>query len=210
GHEALAALEREAFDVVLMDAEMPGMDGFQATAAIRAREASTGAHVPIVAMTAHASPGDRERCLAAGMDDYVAKPIRPVDLIERVASWAAPREEPQPARARPESLATAGGADPVKHKELAGLFVIDAARIAIEIRDAIARRDGGALERAAHRLRGTAGYFAAQHTFELARRLEALGKAGDFSADTERTCQELSEELARLERILAADQEEGS
>ena len=204
GQEALAALEGGAFDIVLMDAQMPDMDGFQATAAIRARERSTGAHVPIIAMTAHAQPGDRERCLAAGMDGYIAKPIRPVELIELVESSAALWQRPQPA----DAFGMAVG-DSLR-KELAGLFVADAARIGAEIRDAVARRDGGALARAAHRLRGSASHFAAQHTLELARRLEELGKAGDFTADTERTCQELSEELARLERILAADQDEDS
>jgi two-component system sensor histidine kinase/response regulator len=87
GREALAALERGPFDVLLMDVQMPEMDGFEATAAIRARERFTGARLPIVAMTAHAMAGDEERCLAAGMDGYVAKPVRKAELlgsIERV------------------------------------------------------------------------------------------------------------------------------
>ena len=80
GREALAALEEQSFDLVLMDVQMPEMDGLEATAAIRSREAQTGGHVPIVAMTAHAVEGDRERCLDAGMDGYLAKPIRMADL----------------------------------------------------------------------------------------------------------------------------------
>jgi two-component system sensor histidine kinase/response regulator len=75
GSEALAALERASYDLVLMDCQMPEMDGFEATSAIRATERQTGAHVTIVALTANAMEGDRERCLAAGMDDYLAKPI---------------------------------------------------------------------------------------------------------------------------------------
>jgi CheY-like chemotaxis protein len=75
-------LKQESFDVILMDVQMPGMDGFEVTGHIRKNEENTGAHQPIIAMTAHALAGDRERCLAAGMDDYVAKPIRRTELTE--------------------------------------------------------------------------------------------------------------------------------
>jgi two-component system, sensor histidine kinase and response regulator len=81
GHEALAQFSQQPFDLILMDVQMPGMDGFEATARIREREAITGTHTPIAAMTANAMTGDRERCLAAGMDDYLAKPIRKCDLL---------------------------------------------------------------------------------------------------------------------------------
>jgi len=84
GREALASLEKDTFDVVLMDVQMPVMDGFEATAAIREKEKGTGKHRPIIAMTAHAMKGDRDRCLAAGMDGYVSKPIQPQELFEAV------------------------------------------------------------------------------------------------------------------------------
>ena len=86
GRAALAALDNETFDIVFMDVQMPDMDGFEATAAIRRQEQATGAHVPIVAMTAHALKGDQDRCLAAGMDAYVSKPIRQEELYATIES----------------------------------------------------------------------------------------------------------------------------
>jgi len=91
GKEAVAAFTQEPFDVVLMDVQMPEMDGFEATAMIREREKETGGHIPIIAMTAHAMKGDRERCLAAGMDGYLSKPIRPDRLVEAIAEAITPR-----------------------------------------------------------------------------------------------------------------------
>jgi signal transduction histidine kinase/DNA-binding response OmpR family regulator len=91
GREAIAALERESFDLVLMDVHMPDMDGFEATSSIRARERFTGKRMPIVAVTAHAMTGDRDKCLAAGMDAYVSKPLRKSELMEVIASLAANR-----------------------------------------------------------------------------------------------------------------------
>jgi CheY-like chemotaxis protein len=86
GREAVAWMDPGDFDVILMDVEMPEMDGLEATAIIREKEKGTGRHVPIVAMTAHAMKGDRERCLAAGMDDYVSKPIRAQQLFDTLAA----------------------------------------------------------------------------------------------------------------------------
>ena len=94
GKEALKALEKHLFNVILMDVQMPEMDGFEATAAIREKEKETNNHIPIVALTAHAMKGDRERCLEAGMDDYVAKPIKPEELfttINRVIKKTSPK-----------------------------------------------------------------------------------------------------------------------
>jgi two-component system, sensor histidine kinase and response regulator len=87
GREALVAMEREHFDLILMDVQMPEMDGFEATATIRRKERSTGPRIPIIAMTAHALKGDEERCIAAGMDAYISKPVRTNEMfatIERV------------------------------------------------------------------------------------------------------------------------------
>jgi CheY-like chemotaxis protein len=84
GKEALAALERHIFDLILMDVQMPVMDGFEATATIRNKEKTTGAHIPIIAMTAHAMKGDRDRCLQAGMDDYICKPLDPKEVFLKI------------------------------------------------------------------------------------------------------------------------------
>jgi signal transduction histidine kinase/CheY-like chemotaxis protein len=84
GQEALKALENSLFDLILMDIQMPVMDGFEATEAIRKREASTGGHIPIIAMTAHAMKGDRERCLDSGMDDYTSKPLNPSEVFQKI------------------------------------------------------------------------------------------------------------------------------
>jgi PAS domain S-box-containing protein len=88
GKEALVVLEKGSFDLVLMDVQMPEMDGFEATAAIREKEKHFGNHLPVIAMTAHAMKGDKERCLAAGMDDYITKPIRPEELAELLAHYS--------------------------------------------------------------------------------------------------------------------------
>jgi CheY-like chemotaxis protein len=93
GLEALEALEKEGFDLVLMDVQMPVMDGLEATVAIRKKEGTSGIHLPVVALTAHAMKGDREKCLAAGMDGYLTKPIRPQELDELLRSYLARRSE---------------------------------------------------------------------------------------------------------------------
>src|SRR3984893_10579055 len=94
GRETLAALEEQSFDLVLMDVQMPEMDGFEATTAIRDREKTTGEHLPIIALTAHAMKGDSERCLAAGMDAYVSKPIQPDQLFRVIEDLLKTSGEP--------------------------------------------------------------------------------------------------------------------
>jgi len=93
GREALAALEKNTFDLVLMDVQMPEMDGLEATAAIRKKEERSGKHQTVIALTAHAMKGDQERCLAAGMDGYLSKPIRPPELDAILEGYVARRRE---------------------------------------------------------------------------------------------------------------------
>jgi CheY-like chemotaxis protein len=216
GREALAALEGGRFDAVLMDVQMPEMDGFEATAAIRAREAATGTHTPIIAMTAHALKGDRDRCLEAGMDTYVSKPLRSHELFEvleglvpAVAAEAA--AEPGSAPAEPQALPAAFDmalalervdGDVELLKELAGLFLDDCPRRMEEIHQAIARRDASRLEQAAHNLKGSVGNFGAREAFEAARRLEKDRRAEDW-VQAERDWAALKEAIERLEPALA-------
>jgi len=93
GREALGALEQGTYDLVLMDVQMPEMDGFEATGELRKREERTGLHIPVIALTAHAMKGDQERCLQAGMDGYLSKPIRPQELDEFLEKYVARRME---------------------------------------------------------------------------------------------------------------------
>jgi PAS domain S-box-containing protein len=219
GREALAALGVQEgaargapFDVVLMDVQMPDMDGFQATAHIRAREQVTGRHMPIIAMTAYAMKGDRERCLEAGMDAYVAKPIQPAELLQRLADLvpgAAPAAGPAPTSAPAEqlldpsvALARVGG-DAKLLGELVALFRQAYPGWLAEMRAAIAGQDAAALMRAAHTLKGSAGTFGAHSTFEAAARLEELGRDGDLGGAVE-ACAALAAILERLDPALAA------
>jgi two-component system sensor histidine kinase/response regulator len=93
GREALDALQKESYDLVLMDVQMPVMDGFEATAVLREKETGTGNHQTVIALTAHAMKGDRERCLSAGMDGYLAKPIRSQELDDLLENFVAHRRE---------------------------------------------------------------------------------------------------------------------
>jgi CheY-like chemotaxis protein len=96
GREALAALEKEDFDAILMDLQMPELDGFEATGQIREKEKATGKHIPIIAMTAHALKGDEERCIDAGMDGYVSKPIRTNELYAALEKTVKKEERSEP------------------------------------------------------------------------------------------------------------------
>ena len=200
GGEALAALEVAEFDLVLMDVQMPEVDGFEATRAIREGEVITGRRQPIVAMTAHAMKGDRERCIAAGMDDYVSKPVQRPDLL-RVLHWAASlldceqsaadsasvetARHPQPAAPaafhRDAALERLGG-DEELLAEVVGLFLADTPGQVAEIRRAVEARDAELLRRAAHTLKGAAGYVGGVPAAEAAHALEMIGASGDLAA----------------------------
>jgi len=209
GREALDALQSQNFDLVLMDVGMPEMDGFETTAAIREREAGKGVHIQIIAMTAHTMKGDRERCLAAGMDGYVAKPIKPAEffgVIEGILAPPAEDEEQKPRRAQPAfdkdaALARMDG-DEGLLVEVAGLFLKDCPRLLSALREALERADPRALETAAHLLNGSLGHFAAPAAQRTALTLEMMGRRGDLS-DAKTAYSELVEDIERLRSSLA-------
>jgi CheY-like chemotaxis protein len=196
GTEALAALSRHSFDLVLMDVQLPDMDGIAATAAIRAQESASGRHLPILAMTANAGVEDRERCLAAGMDGFIAKPISYQELVTRIEDSMRAAGDRRPAAPPPavERLHFDLG------EGLSRLFLSDAERLHDEMSNAIGRHDAQALEDAAHSLLGAAGLFDAATVTVLARRLLQLGKAGTFNAESALAIRQLADELERLKR----------
>ena len=209
GKQAVAASENDRFDVMLMDVQMPHLNGFEATAAIRNREAVSGGHIPIIAMTAHAMKGDREKCLAAGMDGYVCKPVQAAELYQAIASIVAeaPRAgEPRPVWNHTKALAHVGG-DGELLRELIGLFLVEYPLRFAEVRAAVAQADADKLRLAAHTLKGTVGNFAATSAYDAAERLESMGQRGDLTGAMEAVA-ELEMELARLRPALSALNEE--
>ncbi|NOT57439.1 MAG: response regulator [Deltaproteobacteria bacterium] len=208
GREALAALARTPYPLVLMDCQMPEMDGFETTARIREQQAGTGGRATIVALTAHAIKGDRERCLAAGMDDYLAKPIDRREMVAVLEKWLG---KPATPVADLASLAVANGdgltasvpvaavlppfdmqaaleragGDRELLAELADLFLQDYEAYLSQIHTALATADNKLMAMAAHTLKGSAGNFAATPTCEAAAALEDAGRNGDLSHATE-------------------------
>jgi two-component system, sensor histidine kinase and response regulator len=200
GQEALAAVAKEHFDLVLMDVQMPEVGGFEATAAIRAREKETGGRLPVVAMTAHAMKGDRERCLAAGMDDYLPKPIQAHELLA-VIERAVP---PAPAGAREAgepldwaaALKAVGGDEDIL-RELAGVFLEASPRWLEELHAAVSRRDAAGVRRLAHTVKGSLGQLGATAARQAAQRLEAMGQADDLAGAAD-ACAALEAEVRRV------------
>jgi two-component system, sensor histidine kinase and response regulator len=206
GREAIAAHAREPFDVILMDVQMPEVDGFEATAAIRKHETASGLHVPIVALTAHAMTGDRERCLATGMDFYLTKPLVPAELYETLEAAVPQHALPPPASSGsfdPTDALARVADDRELLAEMVGLFQEESSTLLSAIRTSVACGDAGALAGAAHALSGSAGNFGPSDCLDSARALERMGKEGLLAGASERFTM-LVEQVARLEDDLAA------
>jgi len=237
GREAVEALGKEHFDLVLMDVQMPEMDGFEATKAIRNLECglrnkieespyskseienlkSQIKNIPIVAMTAHAMKGDREKCLAAGMDDYVSKPIKSEkffavidNMVDKSRDKRWKEKKKSTSRNNEPSakdvfdlssaLETADG-DKGIFVEIADLFLDGLTDSIAGIQDGIARNDANAVEQAAHSLKGSVGNFGARRAYEIAYRLEVLGRNGKLG-ESEDTISELEREFRDLEAAM--------
>jgi two-component system sensor histidine kinase/response regulator len=207
GREALSALDSMSFDLILMDMQMPEMGGAEAMGIIRDREASAGGHMPIVALTAHALKGDRERCLEAGADGYVPKPISPPMLfheIDLVLARFAPASEERRTPSDRGALARVA-ADPNMLREIIAIFLEDAPKQLAGLREGLNAGDGGAVYRAAHTLKGSVGNFQAQEIVAHLQRLEARAREGDMG-----TCHRIFEQIeAEMDRLIVSLTESG-
>jgi len=211
GREALAADSADSFDVILVDVKIPVVDGLQAAVAIRELEKQSNRRTPIVAMTGLAGPGDRERCLAAGMDTVIGKPIldrEMVDVVERLAAESSSdsnaRIDTRPPDARVVDLSATlerleGNVDLVR--DLIGLFLDDRDKLVQAIEGAIERESGDDLCRTAHRLKGLVANFDAEGATRTTFRLESMARVGDLT-DARPTLECLKEQLAEVTRAL--------
>jgi signal transduction histidine kinase/DNA-binding response OmpR family regulator len=187
GKEALRQVQAEEFDLILMDVQMPEMDGLEATTAIRQAETGTGKHTPIVAMTAHAMKGDREKCLSAGMDGYLSKPVR-IDELKQILSEIEKTQnmrqssEQNPFRAigRLELLLDSVMGDRDLLAEMAELWLADSAKQEKQIRNGLDLGDIIMVQRAAHALKGSIGTFQACAAQDAASQLEMSAKNADL------------------------------
>ena len=213
GIEVLRALERDTYDLVLMDVQMPEMDGFEATAAIRNNKHWKG--IPVVAMTAHAMKGDEQRCLNGGMDDYLAKPIDPQKLVSTVEKWTG--RGLTKAAAKVERVAEQGqapidvdtalerfGGDFEFLREIVDQFLALVPEQLTTIKSGVASGDATTVEYTAHTLKGAAANIGAEQVRDMALRLEQLGHAGDLGA-AQASLSGLEAEVNRLRDFVDAE-----
>ena len=229
GLEALEALERNRYAAILMDIQMPGMDGHEATVEIRRREAvlawrGKGHGTPIIAMTANAMQGDREKALAAGMDDYLAKPVRQEDLEEVLGRWVSRVGGVAPEDGFPEEGAAPNGSGGVLDPEvlanlrnlgdaellaeLAGMFFDDVTSRLGELREAVEAGDAAGVERVAHTLKGSSGNMGAVRMSGICAELQDVGASGDLTRAPDLLAG-LEEQYGRVRPALETEMEDG-
>lgn len=216
GRAAVDLYQTQPFDLVLMDVQMPIMGGFEATALIRAAQQATGQHIPVIALTAHAMKGDRERCLAAGMDDYLTKPIQIKSLLT-VLGNVAPAELAEEAPVTSQEARTAevlldsvinkvelmermaGKIELIKKISLT--FFNTYPKQLAQLKAAIEQADSQAVANIAHSLKGAICTFAATSATEAARKLEMIGRSGDLQT-AEAALEVLEIEVAQFRNAL--------
>jgi signal transduction histidine kinase/DNA-binding response OmpR family regulator len=210
GKQAVNLHEKQAFDIVLMDVQMPEMDGFEATAAIRAHEKKTGARVPIIAMTAHAMKGDRDRCFAAGMDGYLSKPIRAKDLID-IVEGVQQKSEPveRAANSRTAQVLAFSESDLLDRVggnveicvQLAMAFLEESPRLMEGLKKAVREKNSVGINRAAHALKGSVANFGVQAAVDTAFALEKAGESGQLE-EAEKLFARLDPQIREVNKIL--------
>jgi len=216
GALAVTAHKTKSYDIILMDVQMPEMDGFEATMAIRKMEEGNSRHTPIIAMTAHAMKGDRERCIEAGMDDYVSKPISSDILREailnliNVSSNAENEDIPEIANPEDENvilneeaLLDAFDNDMDFFKEALEMFISDYPSMMDSIRQAVESKDATALKRTAHALKGMVGNFQSKAAAQSALELEEMGRSEALTG-AEKSMENLTMEIEALKNHLSA------
>ena len=232
GQVALDRWRREPFDVILMDMQMPEMNGYDATVAIRSEERGTGRRIPIIAMTAEAMKGDREHCLEAGMDDYISKPFDPESLYRVVAAVSAEAcatvGKPVTEEASPPTDVSTEESDPSPEngvidwdvarkntgndaellESLIQIFLAEYPHMLAEIRQAIDTSDAVLLRRAAHTLKGSAAIFGAQPVADAALRLEMMGRENNFALAAQ-GLERLEPRTLRLVEVFQATRDSG-
>jgi CheY-like chemotaxis protein len=210
GREALKAWETQRFDLILMDVQMPEINGFETTGLIRTKEKESGGHIPIIAMTAHAMKGDRERCLEAGMDAYLSKPIQPRELLHIIERLFPARTAIQEGELEPmspascldrEALLARVGNKPENLTKLVKVFDQESAQLLAAIRRGLDKNDAANVRKAAHALKGAVGVFEMAAATDAARHFEAAC-LNDLGQAAEQAYQTLIEALDRLRPAL--------
>jgi two-component system, sensor histidine kinase and response regulator len=214
GKQAIEAYERELFDVVLMDMQMPEVDGLEATSAIRSLEKSSGRHTPIIALTANAMIGDRERCLNSGMDEYLSKPLRADDLFATIERLVVPQALTTTTPQGQDISGSASNAifdyntsvqqvgdDPELLSQLVAVFLEQLPLLLPPLETAVATNDAKAIRQAAHALCSSVSVIAAPRAKDIARKLELMGLNSELDRVRE-THAELLSEFSALQQVL--------